>query len=207
MTEPEHTLLLVDDEQEILDTLRRTLRREGYRILCTTSAEEALRILAEETVDVLVSDIDMPEMTGIELIARVRRDHPGVVRMLLTGAASLESAITAINDGEVHRYLTKPWSRAELRTTIRQAFDRLQELRRAAEADRCARAREQLLSELELEHPGIRSLELDDGVYVLDERRLTRSILQRAPSGLSETIVDIDHAIADGTTKKLSEPQ
>lgn len=207
VTEHPHTLLLVDDEQEILETLRRTLRREGYRILAAPSGARALEILAEESVDVLISDIDMPHMSGIELIDRVRQHHPHVVRMLLTGAATLESAMDAINAGEVHRYLTKPWSKTELRTTVRQAIERLKELRRAAEAERSVSARERLLCALEREHPGIRKVELDDGVYLLDERRLIRAVLDRGPPAVSETLLELDDpAIPDRTTHKLNDP-
>lgn len=167
-----HTLLIVDDEPEILESLRRALRNEGYRILTAGSAAEAITLLEREPVDLLVADIDMPGMTGLELVERARRDWPGVVRMLLTGDASIESALQAINEGEVHRYLTKPWSNVDLRRILRQALVRLDELRRAAVADRAAVGREALLADLERAHAGIRTATLDDGVYVVDAERV-----------------------------------
>jgi two-component system probable response regulator PhcQ len=173
MSAPVHTVLFVDDEPEIIDSLRRTLRDESYRILGTTSPADALDILDRETVDLLIADIDMPDINGLELVARVRRTHPEVVRMLLTGDASLESALEAINEGEVHRYLTKPWNKDELRETIRQTLARVDELRRLAAADRLAQGRERILSELEKTHSNIRAVELDDGVYVIDDSRLS----------------------------------
>jgi CheY-like chemotaxis protein len=191
MTAPKHTLLLVDDEPEILDGLRRTLRSEGYRLLTTTSPIEALEILAKGGVDLLLSDIDMPDMSGIELVARVRRDHPDVVRLLLTGDASLDSALVAINEGEVHRYLTKPWSKETLTATLRQALDRLEELRRAAAADARATARERLLAELEREHPGIRDAAFDGDTYVLDGARVD-ALLGAAPALRSAHGADLD---------------
>ena len=115
-------------------------------------------------------------MSGLDLVRRVRRAFPDVVRMLLTGHASLESAIEAINEGEVHRYLTKPWAKDELREYIRKALDRLDELRRSADAGRRAVVRERLLGELEREHPGITSIVRDGAVYVIDEQRLDASI-------------------------------
>jgi FixJ family two-component response regulator len=111
-------------------------------------------------------------MSGVELVARVRREHPDVVRVLLTGDASVESALRAINDGEVHRYLTKPWNKAELRETIRQTVDRLGELRRAAAADRRAALGARLIAALEREHPGIAQVVKNDGVYRHDGERL-----------------------------------
>jgi DNA-binding response OmpR family regulator len=112
------TVLIVDDEQDIVDALGRTLRGLGCRFLGATSGREALRILDQETVDLIVSDIDMPLMSGLDLIARVRVSHPHVVRVVLTGVASLDTALRAINDGEVHRFLTKPWNKDELRQVI-----------------------------------------------------------------------------------------
>lgn len=167
-----HTVLIVDDEPEVLDSLRRILRDQDYRILSTTSPVEALSLIEGGGIDVLISDIDMPGMSGIELVARVRQSYPDVVRMLLTGGASLDSALRAINEGEVYRYLTKPWDKAVLRETIRQALDRLDELRRAASAGRAVLLRERLLSELAAMHPGIREVTLDGGDYVLELGRL-----------------------------------
>src|SRR5512142_3026871 len=100
MSPPTRTVLIVDDEPEILNTLRRQLRGDGYRMLTTTSPTEALTLVASGEVD--------------ELVAAIRRDHPAVVRLLLTGDSSLESALDAINRGEVFRYLTKPWDREAL---------------------------------------------------------------------------------------------
>jgi DNA-binding NtrC family response regulator len=173
MTSPAHTILIVDDEPEVLESLQRVLRNEPYRVLTTTSPLQALAIIGGPTpIDLLVSDIDMPQMSGLQLVARVRQDHPDVVRVLLTGDARLESAVVAINQGEVHRYLTKPWDTAQLRETLRQALQRLDELRRAAAADRSAVARERLLLELEDEHPGIRSVIKDHDVYIVDVEHL-----------------------------------
>lgn len=190
MTEPSHTILVVDDEPEILESLRRTLRKEPWRLLTTTSPEEALRILENQPVDVLVTDIDMPTMNGLELVDRTKASHPDVVRMLLTGAASLESALRAINDGEVHRYLTKPWQSEDIKKTIRGALERLDELRRTARAHHDVSVRERLLAELEREHPGIRDVRLDDGVYRLDPDRLADFLDERHQALLRHTIVD-----------------
>jgi DNA-binding NtrC family response regulator len=169
---PTHSLLIVDDEEYILTTLRRALVRAGYRVVSTTDPAEALAILGREPIDILISDIDMPSMSGIELVTRVKEAHPDVVRVLLSGRGSLETALQAINSGEVYRYLTKPWDQTELLETIGQAIARLEELRRASAANRAAQRRNQLLLDLEKEHPGITTLSLLDGVYVLDVDRL-----------------------------------
>ena len=172
MTERATTILCVDDEPEVLEGLRRTLRRQPYRLLTATSAAEALQTIAAEPVDVIVSDIDMPGTNGLELVARIRREHPEIVRLLLTGDASLEAALTAINQGEVHRFLTKPWDKDQLRRTLHEAVERLDELRRAAAAAATAHVRDQLLESLERSHPGITRVERTEGVYVVDLARL-----------------------------------
>ena len=184
MSYAHNTILVVDDEPEILDSLRRTLRDETYRILTTTSARDALARIDQGGIDLLLTDLDMPEMSGLELLERVRLLYPDVVRILITGHASLDSALQAINDGEVHRYLTKPWSKGELRETIRQALDRLEELRRAADAGRRALVREHLLADLEREHPGITALGFDGGVYPLDVPRLEAAVAEIGDAGL-----------------------
>jgi FixJ family two-component response regulator len=120
----EETLLLVDDEQDVIDALARTLRNGGFRLLEATSGAAALAIVEREHVDLLLSDIDMPDMSGLELLTRVRASHPQVVRFILTGVASLDSALVAINEGAVNRYLTKPWDTAGLRLAIRDGLDR-----------------------------------------------------------------------------------
>ncbi len=171
-----HTLLVVDDEPDVVDALRRTLRHPSWRVIGEVSPQAALERLAREPVDLVISDIDMPGMNGVELVGRIRRAYPEVVRMLLTGGASLGSALRAINDGEVHRYLLKPWDRAELRDTVRAALARLVELRRSNAADHRAAARTKLLDALEAEVPGITHVERAGEVYVLDERALDKMV-------------------------------
>jgi len=116
------TLLLVDDESNVLSALTRTLRRDGYRILTATGAEEALNILAREEVGVIVSDQRMPGMSGTELLARVKDMHPQTVRMVLSGYTDLAVVTEAINQGAIYKFLTKPWNDEALRLQIQDAF-------------------------------------------------------------------------------------
>jgi len=116
------TLLLVDDEPAILSSLKRLLRRENYRILSATSGDEALALLAEHAVGVIITDQRMPGMSGTELLARARSMHPRAVRMVLSGYTGLDSLTEAINRGEIYKFLTKPWEDAELLDAVRDAF-------------------------------------------------------------------------------------
>ena len=154
---PEPTVLAVDDEGEIIESLRRALRGEAYRFIGTTSPEEARAFIDRGQVDLLIADIDMPGINGLELTAHARQTRPEVIRILLTGDASLESAMDAINRGEVHRYFTKPWRNETLRQSIREALARRDEMRSRADAEVAVRSRERLLAGLEREFLSQRS--------------------------------------------------
>jgi diguanylate cyclase (GGDEF)-like protein/PAS domain S-box-containing protein len=116
------TLLLLDDEQNVLNALKRLLRREGYEILATTSPDEAFALLAQNRVQVVVSDQRMPDMSGTEFLARVKQIYPDTVRIVLSGFTDLESLAGAVNRGSIYRYLSKPWNDDDLRCEIREAF-------------------------------------------------------------------------------------
>jgi FixJ family two-component response regulator len=118
------TVLLVDDEPEILEALRRTLRAEGYRLLTATGPAEARAHVAAGPVDLVLSDVHMPGSSGVDLMTELKRTHPRVARVLLTGVAAFESAVTAINEGAVHRFVTKPWDDPGLREALRDALER-----------------------------------------------------------------------------------
>lgn len=120
--ESAQTLLLLDDEPSILASLSRLLRREGYRILASTNATEAFELLAKNSVQVVISDQRMPDMTGTEFLARVRQLYPDTVRIVLTGYTDLDSVTGAINRGAIYKFLTKPWDDDQLRDQIREAF-------------------------------------------------------------------------------------
>jgi two-component system, probable response regulator PhcQ len=169
-----HTILVVDDEPEVVETLKRNLRNEPFAVIGTTSPTEALAAIDRGGIDLVIADIDMPEMNGLSLVARIQRTHPDVIRILLTGDASLDSAMTAINESEVHRYLTKPWDTAELREIVTSALLRADELRRSGQAARNVAARDALLMDLEREHPGIRRTAREDGAYVIDGARIAK---------------------------------
>ena len=116
------TLLLVDDEPSILAALRRLFRPSAYRILLAESGQAALAILGREPVDLIISDMRMPEMDGATLLEAVRRQWPDTVRILLTGFADMASTIAAINQGEIYRYIAKPWDDNDLLLLVRDAL-------------------------------------------------------------------------------------
>jgi diguanylate cyclase (GGDEF)-like protein/PAS domain S-box-containing protein len=120
--EAPRTLLLVDDEANILRALQRLLRQDGYRILATTSAAEAFELLAQNAVQVIVSDQRMPEMNGTEFLSRVKELYPNTIRIVLSGYSEVETITQAVNRGAIYKFFTKPWDDAELRKELREAF-------------------------------------------------------------------------------------
>ena len=122
-TSPTFTLLCVDDEPNILSSLRRLFRPCGYRVLVAESGAQGLDILRSEPVDLVISDMRMPHMDGAQFLAAVRAEWPDVMRFLLTGYADMASAIEAINQGQIYRYMNKPWVDDDLLISVRQGLD------------------------------------------------------------------------------------
>jgi diguanylate cyclase (GGDEF)-like protein/PAS domain S-box-containing protein len=116
------TLLLLDDEENILRALTRVLRRDGYRIFTANQAQDAFELLAKHDVQVVISDQRMPEMNGTEFLSRVKDLYPDTIRIVLSGYTDLKSVTDAINQGAIYKFLTKPWDDEQLRNNISQAF-------------------------------------------------------------------------------------
>ncbi|MCC7490345.1 MAG: response regulator [Gammaproteobacteria bacterium] len=164
------TLLLVDDEPNVTLALKRALRQEPYEILTADGAEKALQLLAANPVDVVVSDERMPGMPGSVFLAKVREAYPETVRIILSGQASLEDAIRAINEGGIYRFCLKPVNAADLAVTIRQAIQHKQLVEQSRRLLREYQKRTAQLDEYQRKHPGLFQLEMDDdGAIVLDE--------------------------------------
>ena len=113
-------VLFVDDDVLILSAVKRSLGREGFTIHTTTEPLDAAKLIAEHQIDVIVSDYMMPQMTGVELLSLVRRLHPKVTRIMMTGQADRDATIRAINEGAVSRYLEKPWEDAVLKRILHE---------------------------------------------------------------------------------------
>jgi response regulator RpfG family c-di-GMP phosphodiesterase len=123
-----HCLLIVDDEPHVCDSVADLLRRE-FRVLKANSAADGCRIMQQEEVHLVMSDQRMPQITGVELLTKVKSRHPHAIRMLFTGFADLDSIIAAINQGHIYQFIKKPWQPEELLAAVRQAaveYDRLE---------------------------------------------------------------------------------
>lgn len=142
MVRPKHCLLIVDDEPNVCDSVHDLLRRE-FRVLKAHSAEEGYQIMQQEEVHIVMSDQRMPQISGVELLTKLKARYPQAIRMLFTGYSDLESVIAAINQGHVFQFIRKPWQPEELAAAVRQAaqeYDRLEV---------AAKEREHLIQEIE----------------------------------------------------------
>jgi DNA-binding NtrC family response regulator len=162
-------IVCVDDDEAMLGTVSRCLRREvSLDIRTTLSASEALAWIAQDDIAVLVSDYEMPEMTGAQLAGHARRVRPETVRILLTGMRTLETAVDGINQGEIFRFLNKPFENEVLRSAVLAAVERNRELV-AMSGDRQRRERrDALMRGLEAEYPGISKVKKTEDAYAID---------------------------------------
>ncbi len=117
-----HSILCIDDEPHNLEALKR-LFRKNYIVIAAPSGPKALKELDKQNFSVIISDQKMPEMTGVEFFMEAKKIQPDAVRILLTGYTDLESVIDAINQGQIHRYVTKPWEPGEFSGIISQAAE------------------------------------------------------------------------------------
>lgn len=119
-TPPKHSVLIVDDEPEILFSLKGLLRRD-FELFTAESGDQALEILSQHPIHIVMTDQRMPEMTGAELMGRIKSEYPDAIRMIFTGYADIQAVIEAINKGGLFRYITKPWDPDELIELLRDA--------------------------------------------------------------------------------------
>jgi response regulator RpfG family c-di-GMP phosphodiesterase len=145
--EPGDPILIVDDEEIVLVALRDTLMSEGYRVVASPHAIHALSVLKEQQFSVVISDQQMPMVSGLEFLAQVREIQPDATRILITAVLSLSTVIDAINKGEVYRFIVKPWAREELLATVKGAVQRHEATSKNARLHAIAQAANRQLQE------------------------------------------------------------
>ncbi|CAI8909815.1 MULTISPECIES: response regulator c-di-GMP phosphodiesterase, NosR family [Pseudomonas] len=164
-------VLLVDDEEPILNSLRRLLRGQPYEVLLATSGAQALEIMALQPVDLVMSDARMPNMDGATLLAHVRQRYPATMRIMLTGYADPSAIIKAINEGQIHHYISKPWNDDEMLLTLRQALDHQHSERERQRLEQLTRVQNdqlKLLNSTLEKHVAARTAELQQTADMLD---------------------------------------
>jgi CheY-like chemotaxis protein len=172
------SVVIADDDSDVAKALARVVRALGHQTRIANDGMQALTMLRAERADLLLSDIDMPHMDGVTLASHVRAEALAPVRILLTANARLETAINAINSGEIHRYIQKPWKHAELVSTLEDAFARIDDLSRIGAADQAVRRFKAARDALETEFPGITHVERTGEVYRIDVLRALAALAQ-----------------------------
>ncbi|CAI8909240.1 Regulator of RpoS [Pseudomonas sp. IT-P74] len=164
-------VLLVDDEESILSSLRRLLRGQPYDVLLAGSGAQALEIMAQQPVDLVMSDARMPNMDGATLLAHVHRLYPQTTRIMLTGHVDPSAIIKAINEGQIHRYISKPWNDDEMLLTLRQALEHQHSERERQRLEQLTRVQNdqlKLLNSTLEKHVVARTAELQQTADMLD---------------------------------------
>ncbi|WP_395598162.1 HD domain-containing phosphohydrolase [Pseudomonas sp. A1437] len=164
-------VLLVDDEESILNSLRRLLRSQPYDVLLATSGAQALEILTQQPVDLVMSDARMPNMDGATLLAHVHELYPATTRIMLTGYADPAAIIKAINEGRINRYISKPWNDDEMLVTLRQALEHQHSERERQRLEQLAQVQNdqlKLLNSTLEKHVAARTAELQQTADMLD---------------------------------------
>ncbi len=165
------SLLLVDDSHSILTSLTRLFKTEGYKILTAGSAAEAMEILRRESVDVCITDENMPQITGTELLKAARVHFPNMVRIMLTGQSDIHVAQNAINNGEIYRFFVKPWDDFELITAVRHALALKMLEEENSRLKEQVRRQEEIIGRPTGEHGGFSETILStDGTYEIEEK-------------------------------------
>lgn len=158
MGKRDRIILVVDDEEDARAALAHVLESAGYTVHTASGGKEALRMVDEQPIQLVISDYHMPDMTGVELFMLLRERHPNVCRIMVTGQADKDVVVRSINDGEVYRFIQKPWDNSVLRVTVHFAFETL-----ALEAENrrllaAVRGQIELAREIEEAFPGIAEL-------------------------------------------------
>jgi DNA-binding NtrC family response regulator len=168
---PPQTVLVVDNDPLLLLLAKKALSSEGARVLSCDDPVRALPLIEWENVDVVVCEVRMPSLNGIDFLTRVRRLFPEVVGILLTVDETVPSLTKAINEAEVFRYLLKPLKAPELCDAVRLAFARVAQARRVADADKAAARQEAELEEMERWCPGLSEVPPDGYVHSIEASR------------------------------------
>ena len=177
----ERTLLLVDDEENIVAALRRLLRAEGWLVLSATSAEQALQLMARHEVDVILSDQRMPGMTGVELLRRAKQVYPETIRLVLSGYTELQSITDAINEGAIYKFLAKPWDDEQLRAHLREAFALKEMADQNRRLDREVQAANRELDELNGRLQTLLSAQREQNEREVGSREAAQELLDAVP--------------------------
>ena len=173
-----HCILLVDDEQNILNSLSRLLRSDDREIITALEASAALEKLKScQGVDLVISDNKLPNMSGVDFLIKVKQLYPDTIRVLITGYPDLESTIRAINNGQVYRFITKPWQNEEFKLLVKQALDYADILKDNRALLKIAKHQKEILNHMHKKYPQVSKDDFDKtGLYIIDEQMVSETL-------------------------------
>lgn len=202
------TLLLVDDEENILSALRRLFRPAGYRILTAQDGMQGLEILEKENADLVISDMRMPGMDGAKFLEEVARRWPETVRILLTGYSDLTSTVSAVNKGRIYCYISKPWEDSDIKVAVQNALERKFLEREKRRLEELTHTQNQELKELNAnleKRVQDRTAEIQQTADMLDLafQELKRSYVTAIP--VFANLVEMREGKATGHSRRIAE--
>ena len=180
------SILIVDDEQSVLDGLQITLRKGNYTIYQANSVSEARAILCKNLIHLIICDEMMPGERGSKFVSELRETNPDIATIILSGQATMEAILTALNNGEVYRFLTKPCEPLYLLQTVHSALQQRELMIQTRELLDRFKRQNTLLSQLKNDHPGIDNVEKDN---------MGRLIIENIESDLNNLIDEIKNEI------------
>ncbi len=162
-------ILIIDDEENVLNALKRALRQENYDIFTADSAEKALPVIEAQNINLVICDYKLPGIDGIELLEKISCRYPEMINILLTGQADLKTAVEAINRATLYRFVLKPWDDETLQVTIKRALEHRELILKNRFLLNEIKKRDIFLRELRSKYPGIADLKTDfSGRFILD---------------------------------------
>jgi YesN/AraC family two-component response regulator len=170
----EKTLLCIDDDSATLRALQRSLRGEEYSVLVADTASQAFELLDKENIQTVMVDQRMPEVNGSDLLQQIKARHPNIIRLVLSGYADASTILESINEGEVYRFLVKPWNGDELKITLNQCFEHHELQRQNRELLQTVNSQNEALVQLNDELKSV----LENRTYLL---RLVQEVVQHIP--------------------------
>ncbi|MDD5729560.1 MAG: response regulator [Candidatus Omnitrophica bacterium] len=173
-----HTIFVLDDEQNILNSLSRLLRTDDREIHTAENIQQALeKLKGVGGVDLVISDNRLPDGQGVDFLVKVKQLYPDCIRILFTGYPDLEAAIQAINKGQVYRFITKPWDNEELKMIVKQSLEYFDVLRDNKVLLKIAREQAERLEALQKKYPQVPPAELEKGsIYIIEEQKVSETL-------------------------------
>ncbi|MCB0317494.1 MAG: response regulator [Bdellovibrionales bacterium] len=162
-------VLILDDDTYLTKSVFRTLRNEPYEVIVSNDPIDAFRIVRTENISIVVSDYSMPSMNGQNFLLKIKEIKPEIIRIMITGNADLNLALSMINEGEIFRFFQKPINAIELAVSLREACTRLKLFEKASELLQSYREQKHMIESLEKNHPGISRITRDSTGHVVLE--------------------------------------